>query len=536
MASLAEIERALRAADAAGNVEDARALAKAYQDAKAASAAPVQQAAPSPVPQKRGFMTGVAQGLTDPLLALGQVGIGLREAVGIPSSISGDKAKEMLRQREADIAASRGPDAGFDWARTAGNVVAEAPLMALPGGPVAGGMLAGGVSGALQPATGTGGILEQKAAQVGLGAAAGGLGGAAVKGIGAILGGPQQALPAATRAVQAEGVRPTVGQAAGGVAKDIEERLATLPFAGRPIRNAQQRATETLNKAAYNRVLAPIGENVPADLKPGHEAVAMLGDKLSDAYEKVVPNLQFQQTPKFALGIANINVPGLGPDATATANRIVQETIGQKPQLSGEAVKSVESQLSGWARRYHSSPDPVNHGIAEHLDEALDVFRREIQNQNPDFAPKLRAIDEGWANLVRVEGAAAKSGAQEGTFTAAQLQQAVRDADRSTRKRGVARGEALMQDLSGPAKSVLGREIGSSGTAERMAMMEPFKLAGGLAALPGTALAYSDPGQRALINLLVNRPQIAQQARQALQQAGPAAGLLGGSAAGQLLP
>src|SRR6266498_3236709 len=112
----------------------------------------MQALAPAPSP-RRGPWTGIGQGATDMLIGLGQRGIEAREMLGIPSSVSSERARDIVKGRESDIAASRGPNAGFDWERALGNVGAQLPLALLPGGPIVGGLTAGAISGAAQPTT-----------------------------------------------------------------------------------------------------------------------------------------------------------------------------------------------------------------------------------------------------------------------------------------------------------------------------------------------------------------------------------------------
>ncbi|MEG7603096.1 hypothetical protein, partial [Listeria monocytogenes] len=74
-----------------------------------------------------------------------------------------------------------------------------------------------------------------------------------------------------------------------------------------------------------------------------------------------------------------------------------------------------------------------------------------VTRSNPAHADELKAINTGWASFKRIQNAAAKVGSEEGVFTPAQLQNAVRALDRSKDKARFAEGNALMQDLSGAA-------------------------------------------------------------------------------------
>lgn len=478
-------------------------------------------------PAARGFWTGAAQGVTDPLIALGQIGIGIREKLGIPSSVSGEQAKNIIQQRESDIAASRGPDAGFDWARTVGNVAAAAPLAAIPGGPITGSILAGGLSGLMQPAAGEGDLASQKAVQAGLGAAAGGLGGGAARLVAGLVGGARGAVPGAVEALGKEGVTPTIGQAAGGMAKNAEEALASLPFAGAPIREAQRRGTESLNVAAYNRALAPIGEKITPG-KLGGEAVAEVSSKLSDAYKAIQPRLNFKPTSEFLNDMAAV---------AQTADDLPEAQASHLVRLAKSFAKSKdfkegESKLNHWVSQYSGSSDPDQRALGGVLENMRSTLRDHLAKQNPAEADKLRAINEGWANYARVRDAASGIGTEENVFTAAQLQAAVRKGDKSVGKGNFAKGQALMQDLSQPAKQLMSRPFPTSGTMERSSYANPFTLGEGALGYLATKPLYSPAGQRLITALVTSRSPDERALAEIIRRSGAGAGL----ASSQLVP
>jgi len=99
-------------------------------------------------------------------------------------------------------------------------------------------------------------------------------------------------------------------------------------------------------------------------------------------------------------------------------------------------------------------------------------------------------------------------------FNPSQLQSAVKALDRSKDKGAFARGSALMQDLSDPAKSRMAPSVPNSGTADRaMAAATLFSLGGGAsvspAAIPAAvaALGYVPGGRRIAQALLAERPK-----------------------------
>jgi hypothetical protein len=124
-----------------------------------------------------------------------------------------------------------------------------------------------------------------------------------------------------------------------------------------------------------------------------------------------------------------------------------------------------------------------------------------------------------------VQAAAGRVGAEDGSFTPAQFQSAVRALDKSKDKGAFARGSALGQDLGDAGKSILGGKVPNSGTADRSANMG--MLAVGLAnpslllAPFGGAALYNPLIQRALVAAAASRPAAAQPAAEAFRKAAP---------------
>lgn len=224
MATLEQIEAALRAADAAGNTEDARALAQAYAQAKAAqpqAPKPPQSAsneiaamiAGKPKPRRRStynltgvpgvstqvgaFLDGLQHHTMNPLHGAAQLVTHGLEGVGILPDGTAAADDAALRRREADYQARTG-DTALSYAGAAVGEVAPW-MLAMRGLRSAGllpklsalkdvqgagakaaniaartGLLAaeGATMGAVTPVTGEGDFASQKGAQVTTGAIA----------------------------------------------------------------------------------------------------------------------------------------------------------------------------------------------------------------------------------------------------------------------------------------------------------------------------------------------------------------------------
>ncbi len=366
---------------------------------------------------------------------------------------------------------------------------------------------------------GASGTARESGAGVGGQLAAGLLGAAAPIVAGRVLA-PQTRAEVTT--LMNEGVTPTPGQILGGFAQRTEDKARSIPILGDMITNAQRRGVEDLNRAAYARALQGVpNADIPKTL--GREAVDDIAKQLGNAYDDVLGKMTFQADQKFLGDLANVatNVRNLPPkQASAYKNFLDDKILGQMSPngaMNGESLKRVESALTREVKQFSSSPDPFNQKLGEQLQGTLTAFRDSLIRTNPDQAPQLRTLNESYANYARLRDAAGRIGSADGVFTPAQLNSAVRAGDKSVAKGGFARGNALMQDLSGAGVNVLGPKYPDSGTAGRLALATGgagilgATSPGALLGLGGTALVYTPPVQKAIAAALVKRPEVIRQ-------------------------
>ena len=321
-----------------------------------------------------------------------------------------------------------------------------------------------------------------------------------------------------------EGVVPTTGQILGGGYKRAEEGLSSVPIIGDFIKNAQSRAMADVNRVAFNRALTPIGEKLPEGVV-GRDAVQFVSEKLDDAYGKLLPKMNVLQDAPFQANISNlknlVSNGAIDPKAVSFFNNWLDNNVLNKFQgqgsVGGQTLKQVQSDLRETINRLSASTDADQRLIGDALKETQDQIRQLVTRNNPQYAKELKSIDTGYANFKRVERAASGLGAEEGIFSPAQLQNAVKAMDRSKDKSKFAKGDALMQDLSESAKTALGNKVPDSGTPYR-SMMAALAASGGagVAGFPGVAagivaspLLYSQAGQNAMASLLTKRPAFA---------------------------
>ena len=321
-----------------------------------------------------------------------------------------------------------------------------------------------------------------------------------------------------------EGVVPTAGQILGGGYKRAEEALSSVPIIGDFIKSAQGRAMADVNRVAFNRALTPIGEKLPEGVV-GREAVQFVSEKLDDAYGKLLPKMTVVQDTPFQTAIANlkgmVQSGAIDPKAVNFFNNWMDNNVLNKFQgqnaIAGETLKAIQGDLRETVSRLGASTDADQRLIGQALKEAQDQVRQLVTRSNPQYASELKAIDTGYANFKRVERAASGLGAEEGIFSPAQLQNAVKAMDRSKDKGQFAQGNALMQDLSESAKTALGNKVPDSGTPYR-SMVAALAASGGAgaagfpaiaASLIASPLLYSQTGQNMLAAILTKRPDFA---------------------------
>lgn len=527
------------------------------------------------------FLAGVGKAFVDTGRGVGQLAGRALDAVSTPQSVGGGEPAPLSQRlglpQYSDVQEARDRDAALmdTGAGFAGNVGGNIAAMLVPGGALKG--VATGV-GALQAARAgnTAAQILRAAPQAGsmlnragqavlapttlrgaaaLGAATGAIqpvvsegerGMNALFGMGAGAGG-QALVNTAARIVRpntrpevqrllAEGVTPTPGQILGGAAQRVEEGLTSVPIVGDAIRTGQRRAVEDLNRAAVGRALEPIGVRLPRGLR-GREAVEFAEDQLGQRYNALTPRLTTQADGQFIQDIQQLrNSMATGAIDPAMAqrfenvlnNQVLTKFQGPNATLTGQTLKDIESDLGNLWRQFRNSPDPDQRMLGDAIRETQDILRRTVERSNPHVADELRQINRGWANFKRVQNAAGRVGAEDGVFSPAQLQGAVRAGDRSKDKAAFARGSALMQDLSDPAKAVLGAKVPDSGTPFRsLVALIAGAGAAGVGGLPGAAAAaaapalYSRAGQNLAATLLARRGAAADPIANRLREIAP---------------
>ena len=320
--------------------------------------------------------------------------------------------------------------------------------------------------------------------------------------------------------------------ALGGAANSVEEKLMSVPLVGDAIASARRGAAADLNRSAFNRALAPIGQRLPANLT-GREAVQHVEDAISAGYNRLLPSLTASADQQFNANLGNlrqmVQTGAMDPRAARSFERILQNDVlakfGGQQAMTGQTLKRVESDLGQQISRLGASTDADQRLVADALGQVRDELRQLLVRSNPSRAQELLSLNTAWANFKRTQRAAGLLGAEDGVFSPANLQGAVKALDRSKDKARFAEGRALMQDLSESGKSVLGNKVPDSGTAGRvflgggLSLLDPTLTAPAL--LGGGALLYTRPVQGLLSGAVSARPQAAQGLARSVRNASP---------------
>jgi len=455
---------------------------------------------------------------------------------GLTARIPEGGMNQLVAENEAAYQKGRAAagSTGLDAYRLAGNIASTLPLAAAaPAAPTLAGRAAvgavlGGTQGAVQPVT-EGDYWAEKGKQAGIGTLVGGAAPVVLGGIARVVS-PKASTDAGLQALRAEGVKPTIGQALGGRAASIEERLQSLPILGDMIHRARGQTLETFNKAAINRAVAPIGGSVDDIGQAGiDKAHTLLSQYYDDALAKIKGvkfDAQFDAELMRLKQMARNLLPAMSRKFGGYVDDVMQGRMSPNRSMLGDVYKKVDSEIGKAAAKYGKSSVASEQELGDALSQLQNLLKQQAMRTNPEAAKMIQAADAGWANLVRIEKAAEAAHNAGGVFTPAQLNMAVRSADTSVRRSAVARGKALMQDLGSEAQKVIGSKYPDSGTAGRVALGLGAVGSGYISPAIPVGLAaggamYTRPVQNALVAMVANRPQAAATAANSLRRLAP---------------
>lgn len=320
------------------------------------------------------YARGFAQGMADPVVGAVQLGANLLSPLApkqhtLTGLVTGEGPKGLGDRVNAGIAANEAKQQQLGTsggARLAGNVLAPTNALGaswLKGATTAGQMVlrgaaTGAAQGAAAPVLDGNNYWGNKGTQVAIGTVAGGVIPAAGNAVSRVVM-PKAASNPSLALLEAEGVKPTIGQTLGGAWNAMEEKAQSIPIVGDMISKARGNAVEQFNNAAINRAVAPIGAKVDGS---GFDAVRKAGDMLSDGYKQVLDKVKyvrfdgkFQQDLQQLMGMAQNLEPSLASKFQKLVSDKVMSQSSQNGSMLGQTFKNVDSELGAIARRYQGA-------------------------------------------------------------------------------------------------------------------------------------------------------------------------------------
>jgi hypothetical protein len=500
MATYEQVLTALRAADAAGNVQDARRLAAIASNMRTSATAPVraapveytaEQMAPA-TPEDVGF-SGADPSETEKLIGRTTLGVGkgiINPALAAAQLIPAARpAVEDIQRRYQEARTNLGGE-GFDVPELIGSIVNPVnrliPVGGAAGSVAARGALGGAIGAATQPVIGenltTEQILAGKVEQLGLGAIIG-------RGASALANALTPTLKAGTRELIESGVPVTPGQAYEGMGGALFRQIEKLDIP--TMRIDKDKINLGFTKSVGNEVLAIIDDKLPTNLKNGQQIFGYIQNRLTKYYDdaldkigQVAPDEQFTKSlgevqttlrnelgdPKQVKSFQNFlkaNIAGRIKDGEFSAQDLkrMEEIFREKI----DSIKATDTTAEILRQGYDDAYKSIKNLIIRNDKDGS------IAKANLAYMQRSRVMEAVNKNVAEISGA-------QGTFSPAELA-------RAAAKQGgdieAAMGTAPLQQTATRALNVVGD------TTDEAAKFRNVMIAGKLAGLG--ALGFFSP-------------------------------------------
>jgi hypothetical protein len=306
-----------------------------------------------------------------------------------------------------------------------------------------------------------------------------------------------------------EGVPLTMGQSAGGMTKRVEDglRAGSSAVANRQAEALEKWSQNVVSKSLPSQGTSVAGTPIPAKVTGiGRNAIAEGAHIVDDAYDDAFGKMGQLVGDDALIGKLHEVVDTYKPKITpsdfaalkAEMNRIGGEFGGKvggviDPRAMKDVRRSFDKLASDAATDGKGRLADAYKAVITALD---DVSGRQF----PEGAAAVKAVDDKYADFLRVQRAAGKIGAEEGVFTPKQLLASVRDLDRSADKRAFARGSARPPLLAEAeeAAQVLGPTIPQVGPGTAEKLLIPLAAQNWVAMMPHLAAQglYQKPMQK----------------------------------------
>lgn len=355
--------------------------------------------------------------------------------------------------------------------------------------------------------------------------------------------------------------------------KRTESKLQRMPLVGNAVAGMRERQVEQFNRGVGLKALEPIGESIPANVRPGTDMVRYVENKISSVYDeatRLVPSVTIDQPFISDLGQIAARKVDLAEPEAKLFDKIMRDRLNRLSAgaASGDTVKQIHSELG---KLQGEQAAKNNTTLAEMLGDVRSSLMGMVGRTDPRAGELIKQADQGWSIYSMMNDAAAAASGRGGVFSPAQLNMQVRKSANRMGSNMAGKGMGPLQDIATAGVEELADDFGNPGTADALSL---FSLGGlgtaGMAfdvtqpatlATAGTLAAASAPyllaarkvietlppsasaqqlaqAQQQLAQLAAasNSPQILALQREVAARLSAAVGVAGGGAARPMLP
>lgn len=409
------------------------------------------------------FFRGIATGLESVYKGAEGAGIKMTSALAGAGPEATQAHEAEMRQREQAIAQQPSVQA---YPRTSGvgrffgEMLGTAPFGAIPG------------AGALP-----------LAGRIGAAALQGGVGAGMLSG-----GDPKQAAIGA-------GLGAVPGAAAGTIGPRIQPTFQAIrqqfPHLEDMVTGRLGRTAKAFQEATANFALHPISAALDRGTKVGKDLLDQIGDKVSAAYDAVLPRMTFRATTvnpatgtSFVSEVANLR-SGLPSARERDFDRLINDRITKKLDATGNMTgpewKRADHIIGDKAARYERSSVADEQEYGGVLRDLQEHLRDTLALHNPAEAPALENANRAWSRYVQIQRAAGRRIADD-EFTPSDLLYAARQ---STGVRRFAQSGSDMKAFGRAGDDLI------NGRPPNWRKYFPTSIGGGIGAAAGAAAGHA---------------------------------------------
>jgi hypothetical protein len=255
--------------------------------------------------------------------------------------------------------------------------------------------------------------------------------------------------------------------------KRTESKLQRMPIVGNAIAGMRERQIEQFNRGVGLKALEPIGESIPASVRPGADMVRYVESKISSVYDdatRLVPSIDIDEP--FVDDLRQIAARKIDLDEPEARlfDKIMRDRLERLSSgaASGETVKEIHSRL-GEIQGEQAAKN--NNTLSNMLGDVRAALMGMVSRADPRAGELIQRADQGWSIYSMMNDAAAAASGRGGVFSPAQLNMQVRKSANRMGSNMAGKGLGPLQDIATAGVQVLADDFGNPGTADALSLL-----------------------------------------------------------------